>query len=153
MAISAKIIGQALIERALVNAFEQWANEDVNDKHWKYQFQDRLWTYPNVTTRKNTDVVGPGPRDIYDLGNLYESGVNSFRLESSPNGAVASWHWDAKNSSGEEYAWYVHEGEGTNIAARKFTDDISIEASFFLKTPGMNLLGRVKQHLKTLRQR
>jgi hypothetical protein len=104
-----------------------------------------------VTKRKSGGEVGPGPRDIYDLGLLYESGVESYKFEAGSNGAQANWHWDAKNSSGKEYAYYVHEGRGTNAPyERKFTDDISIPSSFFLKEPGKDLLARVQTALDGL---
>lgn len=150
MAIGARIIGQALIEKALLDAFERWADEDINNKHWQEQFKEDIWEYDGVTQRKNGDIVGPDDRDIYDLGELYESGVRSFNLQSSPNGAKASWFWDATNASGGQYAWYVHEGEGTNRTARPFTDDISIASSFFLKQPGIDLQDRVRKGLAAL---
>lgn len=148
-AVNAVIIGQELIEKALVDAFETWAEEDINDAHWDDQFKEEKWRYDNETKRKNGDVV-TSPRNIYDLGELYESGIKSYRFERSSNGAEANWHWDAKNSSGQEYAWYVHEGEGTNVTARPFTDDISIPSSFFFKAPGKALKLRVAQYLDQL---
>lgn len=151
MAIGAKIIGQALIERALLDAFEQWTDQDVNKDHWAEQFRELIWEYENVTVRKSGEIVGPEDRNIYDLGELYESGVRSYSFSSFSNGAKASWHWDATNSSGEQYAWYVHEGKSTNLQPRPFTDDIAIASSFFLKGPGMALQRRVQQYLLSLR--
>jgi hypothetical protein len=148
-AVNAVIIGQELIEKALIDAFETWAEEDINDAHWEDQFKEDKWQYDNETKRKNGDIV-TSPRDIYDLGKLYESGVKSYRFQRSTDGAEANWHWDAKNSSGEEYAWYVHEGKGTNVTARPFTDDISIPSSFFFKAPGKALKRRVTQYLDQL---
>lgn len=86
----ARIIGGDDIERALAKAFEEWTREDVNDKFWKVQFIDRKWRYKGVTIRKNGDVVGPEPRDIYDLGYLYES--TSYSYTSSSAAAEATWH-------------------------------------------------------------
>jgi hypothetical protein len=150
MAIRAKILNQNLIEKALLDAFETWASEDINDGHWDDQFQDMAkWRYDNITERKNKETVG-SPRDIYDLGELYESGIRSYKFEKNANGAEANWHWDAKNSSGEEYAWYVHEGIGTNVTARPFTDDIAIPSSFFRKAPGKALMLRTQQALSRL---
>ena len=148
-AVNAVIIGQSLIEKALIDAFETWTEEDINDAHWEDQFKEDKWQYDNETKRKNGDVV-TSPRDIYDLGELYESGVKSYRFQRSTDGAEANWHWDAKNSSGQEYAWYVHKGEGTNVTARPFTDDISIPSSFFFKAPGKALKRRVTQYLDQL---
>jgi hypothetical protein len=108
-AINARLLGGKDIERALVNAFEEWTREDVNGAFWDDQFKEEKWRHSPYTERENGDTVG-SPRDIYDLGNLYDSGVNSYKYQSSATGASANWHWDAKNRSGEEYAWYVHEG-------------------------------------------
>jgi hypothetical protein len=150
MAISVKIINQQLIEQALVAAFEDWASEDINNTHWNEQFRDASrWPYEGETLRKNKQQVS-SPRDIYDLGKLYESGVQSFRLLKTAQGPEAKWHWNATNSSGGEYAWYVHEGLGTNVTARPFTDDISIASSFFQKTPGIAFASRVRQSLSRL---
>jgi len=150
MAISAKIINQQLIEQALVAAFEDWASEDINKTHWDQQFKDSSrWRYEGETTRRNRQVV-TSPRDIYDLGSLYESGVESFRLIKNAKGPEAKWHWNAINSSGNEYAWYVHEGLGTNATARPFTDDVSIASSFFRRAPGIAFADRVRQSLSRL---
>jgi hypothetical protein len=114
------------LEAQLISAFEQWADEDLDDEYMRAQFQEVEWPYRAVTIRKNGEVVGPGPRDIYDLGKLYESGQRSFQIRRSATEVVASWHWDAKNSSGEEYAWFVHEGEGPHsVEARRWTDEIA----------------------------
>lgn len=147
--VGATLVNAKAIENALIAAFEEWAKEDINEAHWEDQFKDDFWDYDNETRRKNGQVV-TSPRDIYDLGLLYESGVNSFDSRRTSNGAEASWHWDAKNSSGKEYAWYVHEGRGTNVTARPFTDDISIPSSFFRKAPGMALVGRVQDALSDI---
>jgi hypothetical protein len=150
MAIRAKILNQQLIEKALLDAFETWASSDINDAHWDDQFRDPgKWRYDNTTERKNGETVG-SPRDIYDLGELYESGVRSYKFERKANGAEATWHWDATNSSGEQYAWYVHEGIGSNVTARPFTDDISIPSSFFRKAPGKALILRTQEALSRL---
>jgi len=54
--ISARIIGAKQIEKALLDAFEVWAEEDINDAHWDDQFRDMdEWEWPGeiVTT---TDI-------------------------------------------------------------------------------------------------
>ena len=142
----ARIINQRLIEQALLDAFDKWAEEDVNNAHWDDPFQDMSkWQWDGETRRKNGETV-LSPRDIYDLGELYQSGVDSFKLSRTTNGTEANWHWDATNSSGEEYAWYVH--EGTNkMQGRPFTDDISVAPAFFRKGPGKALLRQVQQSL------
>lgn len=147
--VNATLLNSKKLEQALVTAFEQWATEDINDAHWDDQFKDDRWKYQGETRRKNGEVV-TSPRDIYDLGSLYESGVNSFTLAPSSNGMDARWHWDAKNSSGREYAWYVHEGLSTNQTPRPFTDDISIPSSFFRKAPGMALVGRMQSAMNEI---
>jgi hypothetical protein len=144
--VNATVINAKAIEEALVKAFETWVEEDINDAHWSDQFQDDQWDYDGETQRKNGQVV-TSPRDIYDLGLLYQSGVESFTTFRDGNGASANWHWDATNGSGKEYAWYVHEGLGTNRTARPFTDDISIPSSFFRKAPGMALIARAQAAL------
>ncbi len=145
----ARIINQKLIEQALLDAFDKWAEEDINNAHWDDQFQDMSkWQWDGETRRKNGETV-LSPRDIYDLGELYQSGVDSFKLNRTPNGTEANWHWNATNSSGEEYAWYVH--EGTNkMQGRPFTDDISVAPAFFRKAPGKALLRQVQQSLSQL---
>ncbi|NBR23479.1 MAG: hypothetical protein EBU08_06840 [Micrococcales bacterium] len=118
------------IEQALAKAFENWTEQDINDAFWDDQFKEDKWDHSPSTTRRNGDTVG-SPRDIYDLGALYESGKQSYKLTNSAGNLTARWHWDAKNNSGKEYAEYVHEGTGTNAGyPRKFTDDLSIAFSF-----------------------
>ena len=143
----ARIIGGDDIERALVKAFEEWTREDVNDKFWKAQFIDRKWKYDGVTVRKNRDTVGPEPRDIYDLGYLYES--TSYSYASSTETAEAKWRWDATNASGDEYANYVHEGTRF-MPGRPFTDDVSDMAFSFRKPIGKALVSRVQAALRQL---
>lgn len=151
MAITAKIIGMELIEKALMDGLEQWAKEDINDAHWDDQFKDDdKWGWDQVTIRKNGEPPVFSPRNIYDLGNLYKAGVDSLDIERSANGIMARWDWsEARNSSGDSYAWYVHEGTRNHLA-RRFTDDISIPSSFFRKAPGKALKLRIGQHLERL---
>lgn len=147
----AVLLNAQAIEKSLVEAFSKWASIDVNQTHWREQFTDMSkWKYDGETKRKSGGPPVGSPRDIYDLGRLYESGVNSFSLNYNGGVVEASWHWDAKNSKGIEYANYVHEGTGTNKTARPFTDDVAVASSFFLKTPGMALKLRVSQALASL---
>lgn len=145
----ARIIGGENVEKILLKAFETWSSRDINNAHWEDQFKEEKWDYFGITRRKNGDVVGPNPRDIYDLGLLYKSGVESYKFEIEANGAVARWHWDAKNASGDEYGSYVHNGTKL-MDGRPFTDDISIPASFFRKGPGIALKLRIVEALKGL---
>ena len=151
-AINARIIGSKQIEQALINAFKDWTKEEVNEKHWDLQFGDNQWEYEAVTIRKNRETVGPGLRDIYDLGELYKSGIQSYKFTAGSASAQANWHWDARNNAKipEEYAWYVHEGKGTNITARKFTDQVSDAKFSFMSDIGLNLLDRVQAALNAL---
>lgn len=148
-ATGARIIGGKEIERALAAAFEEWTQKDVNDKFWKTQFIDRKWEYEGVTIRKNRDTVGPEPRDIYDLGYLYES--TSYSYSSSSQAEEAIWQWNATNTSGDEYASYVHEGTGF-MPGRPFTDDVSDMAFSFRKPIGKALLSRVQTALTALNE-
>ena len=148
--VGAKLINPESIENALIQAFETWVKEDINDAHWDDQFKNMArWDYNNKTRRKNGEVVDT-PRDIYDLGLLYKSGIASSVVENTGTMVTANWHWDAKNTSGHEYATYVHDGRGSNTTARPFTDDISVASSFFLKAPGMAFKLRVRKAMAAL---
>jgi hypothetical protein len=125
--VGAKIVGGELLTQTLQAAFEAWAEEDVNGKYWTEQFKTEVWGYPGPTTRESPNALvrdASSPRDIYDYGRLYDSGVDSFKITSSPSEVVASWDWDARNSTGNLYAYYVHEGKGGNLAPRRWTDDL-----------------------------
>ena len=123
--MSATIVGgefinpEALVKK-LSKAFETWSRFDVND-HFRNEFLEEKWPYDGETKRKNGDIVG-SPRDIFDLGELYRSGRDSFSITQGGMDITASWNWDAKNDSGRGYAWYVHEGLSTNLAPRQWTD-------------------------------
>jgi len=148
--VGAKLINPGSIENALIQAFETWVKEDINDAHWDDQFKNMAkWDYDNETRRKNGEIVDT-PRDIYDLGLLYQSGIDSSVIENTGAMVTANWHWDATNASGKEYATYVHDGRGTNITARPFTDDISVASSFFLKAPGKAFKLRVRKAMAAL---
>ena len=141
---------QQAITDALSKAFALWAAEDINETHWKQQFQEMSrWDYDGETRRDNGAYV-ESPRDIYDLGHLYQSGVDSFTLQDNGGLITAKWHWDAKNESGREYARYVHDGTGTSKTARPFTDDVSLMSSFFLNAPGVAFRLRIKQAIASL---
>lgn len=139
----AKIIGMKVLEQKLQKAFETWARFEVND-YFRDQFNTDKWNYPAVTFRKNRDTVGPEPRDIFDLGDLYRSGRDSFEVIKGVDGATASWDWDARNSSGDMYAYYVHEGEGTNLTPRRWTDALVDRDLFLASTLNESLAKRIK---------
>ena len=139
-AINARITGAKQIEQALINAFEDWTKDDINGKFWEKEFKRVDWKYDGTTTRENPAAFikeARELRDIYDYGELMNSGIESYSYQSSPQGASANWHWDAKNRSGEEYAHYVHEGEGTNRSARGFTDRVSDAKFSFMDADGI----------------
>lgn len=119
--VGGTIINAAALEAKLTKAFETWSRFDIND-YFRGQFLEPKWDYPGETKRKNGELVGPEPRDIYDLGDLYKSGRDSFKIEQGGVDITASWNWNAKNSSGRGYAWYVHEGYSTNLEPRQWTD-------------------------------
>jgi hypothetical protein len=145
--IGAKIIGAKLLEKKIQKAFETWARFEVND-YFRDQFTTPKWDYPGVTVRKNKDTVGPEPRDIFDLGNLYKSGRDSFVITEGFDDVTASWDWDARNSSGGLYAYYVHEGSikaGNNLRPRQWTD-VLVDRDLFLSS---NLSKSLEARIKT----
>jgi hypothetical protein len=141
--VGAKLIGGESWERKLRTAFETWASEDIDDAYWDDQFKSDRWLYPNETRRKNGEVV-TSPRDIYDLGELYDSGRESFKITQGAADVTATWNWDAKNSSGRAYAWYVHEGLGTNITPRRWTDELQDSNRFEASSVRLALKRRIK---------
>jgi hypothetical protein len=142
-----RFVNPGRIVAALSHAFEKWATEDIDDAHWDDQFRDMdRWDWSGETRRKNGEVVD-SPRDIYDLGALYRS--KEYTIIQTTNRAQAKWRWTATNSSGQEYAYYVHYGTGATDA-RPFTDDIAIASSFFRKTPGMALVRQMQAALDSL---
>lgn len=127
----ARIVNSRLIEAALVKAFETWAEEDINDKFFSEQFIDRQWPYPGPETIRKKRAPAGDPRDIYDTGALFKSGQDSFTINRNVDIPSAEWHWDAKNSSGMEYAFYVHEGKGPYARVpRKWTEDLVVPSLF-----------------------
>lgn len=132
------------IVRKLVQAFEDWAEQDVN-RFFEDQFKSDIWYYPRQTTRKNSTVAGTS-RDIYDLGALYESGKD-VDINLDANSVSAAWNWDAKNSSGRAYAVYVHEGLGTNLVPRPWTDDLYYPQKFANSSVRLALKARIKAAL------
>jgi len=130
--VGGEFINPDRIVNKLANAFEAWANEEVND-YFRDQFIEDKWPYDGNTLRKSGEQVG-SPRNIFDLGDLYRSGRNNFSITQGGVDITASWNWNAKNSSGRAYAWYVHEGLGTNLAPRQWTD-IFQEQTLFDRSP------------------
>lgn len=145
--MSATIVGGEFLNperivNKLTKAFETWTRFDVND-YFRDQFLEDRWPYNGETKRKNGQVVG-SPRDIFDLGELYRSGRDSFSITQGGNDITASWDWDAENSSGRAYAWYVHEGLGTNRSPRPWTDVFQQQDLFDGSAVGNELRSRIR---------
>lgn len=119
--VGGSIINAKILEQKLAQAFKTWAEKDLDDGYFEDQFKDDKWSYPGYTRRKSGENAGT-VRNIYDLGELYRSGKESFKITQGANDITASWNWDAKNDSGNAYAWYVHEGLSTNLEPRQWTD-------------------------------
>jgi hypothetical protein len=147
MAGTARIINTRQVEQALLQAFEEWTKEDVNDKYWREKFEDR-YPYPGPATNRKAKPPAGNPRDILDTEALYESGVKSYSYEQGANGAKAEWHWNAENSSGIEYAWFVHEGQGPySRAPRPWTDELASEWLFGMSDIKQDLIEAIDRHL------
>lgn len=147
MAGIARIVGAEKIEEALLNAFEQWTRDDVNGRYWRERFEER-YPYPGPVTIRKAKPPAGDPRDILDTEALYESGVESYDYDKNSQGARAEWHWDAKNSSGQEYAWYVHEGEGpASRAPRRWTDELSSDYLFETSDIKLDLMDGIANEL------
>ncbi len=151
--ISARVIGGKRIEDALVKAFEQWTKDYIQDIYWEEQFESDKWDWDGETKRQNPAAGTVGsPRDIYDWGDLYKSGRDSYKFSLKADGAEATWFWDATNASGDKYAWYVHYGTKF-MPDRPFTDDLVLEGSFFWNAPGKSLITIVQSHLNKINAR
>ena len=146
--MSATIVGgsfnnpERLVQK-LEKAFETWARFDVND-YFRDQFLEDKWDYDKETRRKSGEFVGPEPRNIFDLGDLYRSGRDNFKIEQGGVDVTASWNWDAKNSSGKGYAWYVHEGWSTNLEPRQWTDIFQQRDLFASSNVSKELKSRIR---------
>lgn len=123
---SARIVNAKEIERQLADAFAEWLEDDVNDEYMSQEFIDDKWPYPPPSTARVNGEMAGSPRNIYDTGELFRSGQESFSIARGGSTVEGNWHWGATNSSGEEYAWFVHEGKGPHSrAARPWTDEIA----------------------------
>lgn len=131
----------------LAKAFEDWVTEDIQKEYWQEQFRDMdRWEYGRETRRKNGDLISEGRRDIYDLGTLYESGLDGFNVNLGGSNIVASWTWDATNpKNGYHYAVDVHEGLGTSAGyPRQWTDELASPALFETSDVRLALKRRIK---------
>jgi len=149
--VGGSFLGGGSLEKKLVKAFEDWTRLDVND-HFHDEFTEDKWDYPTSaarpgiyyrTKRKSGQIVD-SPRDIFDLGDLYRSGRDGFTITQGGTDITASWDWDAKNSSGSGYAWYVHEGLSTNRAPRRWTDVFQQRDLFISSNVSKALRSRIR---------
>lgn len=136
------------LEAQLIRAFETWTRQDITNDYWDKQFRDmNKWNYSRETRRENRAIV-KSPRDIYDLGALYESGIRSFSPESTANGPAASWNWDARGESGYPYATDVHEGLGTSAGnPRQWTEEFAVPQKFDNSAVKRALIARIQSEL------
>ena len=148
MAGTARIIGAKALEKALLSAFQQWTEEDVNGEYWRERFEEKYKYANRITVRKEKPPAG-NPRDILDTEELYDSGVKSYDFSLNSNGARADWHWNAKNSSEKEYAWYVHEAEEgpSEGYPRRWTDELASEYLFEGSEIKSRLMNRIDRSL------
>ncbi len=147
MAGTARIIGGKALEKALLEAFRRWTEEDINGEYWRDKFEEKYPYGGPPTLRKNGEIARD-PRNILDTEALYESGVESYRFSIDSAGAKADWNWDAKNSSGDAYAWFVHEGQGPySREPRRWTDELASEFLFEDSEIKGRLMNRIDQGL------
>lgn len=122
----ARLVNTKELEQQLAEAFAEWLEDDVNGEYMSEEFLMDKWPYPPPSTLRQNGEIAGSPRNIYDTGELFRSGQESFAIVRSNSSVEGKWHWDARNNSGEEYAWYVHEGRGPHSrAARPWTDEIA----------------------------
>jgi hypothetical protein len=140
--VGGSIINADKLVQKLEKAFETWARFEVND-YFRDQFLEDKWSYPGETQRKSGELARD-PRNIFDLGNLYRSGRDSFKITQGSSDITASWDWDAKNSSGRAYAWYVHEGLSTNLTPRQWTDVFQQRDLFASSNVSKELRSRIR---------
>lgn len=137
----------------LVEAFKDWTEQDINNDYWREQFTTPKWKYAGEPTRRRNPAAlikdAGNPRDIYDYGDLYKSGKESYKFSVLPNVAEANWRWDATNKQGDYYAYYVHEGLGTNAEPRKWTEELSVPAEFEASEIKKKLLAKIKTAMGT----
>jgi hypothetical protein len=150
--VGASLLNAKTLEAKLLQAFEEWTEKDINEDYWEEQFIFKDWPYKGETKRRNPGAFiedAGNPRDIIDYGSLYRSGVESYSFSMGTSSASASWNWDAKNSSGKPYARYVHEGEGANITARPWTDELYYPQKFETSDVRLALVRRIKDAMSS----
>lgn len=102
-----------------VNTFNRamdWAEADLQQ-----QLTERKWAedWPNITFRRNGEIVFGGPRDIVDIGGLMQS-------QKRTNLGVRAVEFEWTGGEGRDYAEYVHDGYtskgGNRMPARPWTN-------------------------------
>ena len=145
--ISGRVINAESLVTQLAAIFEDWTNSEINQRYWEKQFFDPFWNYDGETSRENpaAPIKDAGsPRDIVDWGDLYRSGKDSYNFDNNNQIAAATWKWNATNRSGNYYAYYVHEGEGTNATPRRWTEELVVPAKFDASEIKRILLNKIK---------
>ena len=79
------------------------------DRQFKAEISAPKWGWPGSTKRKNGQVVS-SPRDIVDEGDLLASQQVNIAV------FAAEWEWAV------QYSAIVHQGNGTNVPARPWTE-------------------------------
>ena len=102
----------AQVMRQAMGILAQQLDADIDNL-----FLEDRWPWPNETARKSGEVVS-SPRNIYDLGNLYNS--EEEILEQDEQSVTITRTWTA------EYADLVHNGT-TKTQARPWTERLKEE--------------------------
>lgn len=101
------------LNKAIDRAFD--ATTDRMSQAFDDAIADKIYEYPRATKRRNKSVV-TSPRDILDLGNLYDS--KSIARSSDGNAVEFSWE--------TPYSMAVHEGHttksGASVPPRRWTE-------------------------------
>lgn len=119
-AAQAKKIAETLVKQAMRGQVSQQLDDFVDEV-----FKKDVWDWnDNTTNRRNGYETVTSPRNIYDLGNLYES--EELFDYSVGTQVFHSREWEAFNEKGDDYAVFVHDGT-KNHPARPWTDRIKEE--------------------------
>lgn len=87
-------------------------------------FLEDKWPWMGGLTQRRSGEVAGSPRNIYDLGKLYES--ETQRTDQTGTKIIHTREWEVLNEAGQDYAPAVHDGTPTTDA-RPWTDRIKVE--------------------------
>lgn len=87
-------------------------------------FLEDKWPWPNGTTQRRSGELAGSPRNIYDLGALYES--ETERITEQGTRIILTREWEALNDAGQDYAPMVHNGT-SKTEPRPWTTRIKAE--------------------------